>query len=491
MNHPCSVIAVDLGAASGRVILVHFDGMTVDVQEIHRFPNRPVLIQGHLYWNIASIWEGIRTGIQTAKAQAGKIASIGVDSWAVDYGLLDGNGELLGFPFAYRDHRTDGVMERVIGRLGQESIYAGTGIQFLPFNTLYQLVAHRELRPIQFEVARLFLMIPDLLHYWLCGEKVGERTNASTTQFWNSQIQNWSRAILNQVGISVDLLPSVVGAGTKLGILSPDLAREFGPIPVVAPATHDTASAIAAIPVQNKTDWGYISSGTWSLVGLELARPMITPTAMASNFTNEGGVLGTTRFLKNVMGLWLLQECLRLWESNGQDAPLTEALESAQRSEPFRTLINPDHTSFLAPDNMIESIQSYVRATDQPVPVSIGEITRCILESLVCRYVLVFQEAMMLTGCHLQVIHIVGGGSQNHLLNQWLADALCLPVVVGPCEATALGNAAMQLVGLGEIQTLAEVRHLILQSIETVRFEPQSQATPAWNEAVHRMTMLP
>jgi rhamnulokinase len=480
-----NVAAVDLGAESGRVILARFDGRQVTLEEVHRFANRPVALHGHRFWNILSLWNEMLAGLRKACQLAGSLDGIGVDTWAVDYGLVDAGGFLQGQPFQYRDQRTDGVMQRVWTRVPREQLYARTGIQLLPFNTLYQLVAHEEMQPGELSHAHRLLMIPDLLHNWLCGSLVSERTNASTTQCWDPVAGAWATDLLAQLDLPTRMLPPVVEPGTVLGPVLATLQGELGQARVIAPATHDTGSAIAATPVSSSAGWGYISSGTWSLVGVELPKPLISTEALAANCTNEGGVFGTTRFLKNVMGLWLLQECQRQWERAGHATDYETLLADVDGVPPFSALVDPDDARFLAPADMPAALNAFLREHGQTPLQAPAAFARCIMESLVLRYRQVFQQISALTGTRLNGIHILGGGARNVRLNQWLADALAVPVIAGPYEATAYGNALMQLVGLGELHSLAEVR-AIAQNAPTRIFEPQTGHSAIWHEAAQR-----
>ncbi len=484
-----TMAAVDLGASSGRVLLARFDGLGISLEEIYRFPNRSVTLRGHRFWNILGLWDDTLNGLRKARRVAGTLDSIGVDTWAIDYGLVDTHGFLLGQPFQYRDSRTDGVMEQVFARLPREVLYQRTGIQFLPFNTLFQLYAHELLQPGELARAHRLLLIPDLLHSWLCGSQTSERTNATTTQCWDSIAGAWVTDLLDRLAIPTTMLPSVVEAGTELGKVLPEWRSDLGTARVVAPATHDTGSAIAATPVSLPGGWGYISSGTWSLVGVELARPIITPEAFAANFTNEGGVFGTTRFLKNVMGLWLLQECQRQWTSDGHVMDYDMLLADVDAVTPFTALIDPDDARFLAPENMPGAINTYLVEHGQAPLQAPAAFARCIMESLVLRYREVFHQIVELTGTVINEVHVLGGGARNARLNQWLADALGVSVIAGPYEATALGNTLMQLVGLGELRGLAEVR-TIAQNTPTQDYSPRDAGREAWNEAGQRLSAM-
>ncbi len=484
-----TMAAVDLGASSGRVLLVRYDGRQLSLEEIHRFPNRPVTLHGHRFWNILTLWDETLTGLRKARQVTGMLDSIGVDTWGVDYGLVDAGGFPLGNPFQYRDHRTDGVMEQVFARVPREVLYQRTGIQLQPFNTLFQLYAHERLQPGELAHAQRLLLIPDLLHSWLCGSQTSERSNATTTQCWDSNAGEWVTDVLDQLGIPTAMLPTVVEAGTELGKVLPEWRSELGTARVVAPATHDTGSAIAATPVSLTGGWGYISSGTWSLVGVELPRPIMTAEALAANFTNEGGVFGTTRFLKNVMGLWLLQECQRQWTRNGHVMDYDTLLADVDAVKPFAALIDPDDARFLAPEKMPDTINTYLVEHGQaPLQVP-AAFVRCIMESLVLRYCEVFHQINELTGTVINGVHVLGGGARNTRLNQWLADALGIPVIAGPYEATALGNALMQLVGLGELRGLTEVR-AIAQNTPTQSYWPRGSGREDWNEAGLRLSAM-
>ena len=484
-----NIAAVDLGASSGRVLLARFDGQQLSLEEVYRFPNRPVTLRGHRFWNMLGLWDDTLSGLSKARRAAGTLDSIGVDTWAIDYGLIDRHGFLLSQPFQYRDVRTDGMMEQVFARLPRADLYQRTGIQFLPFNTLFQLYAHAQMQPGELEHAYRLLLIPDLLHSWLCGELVSERTNATTTQCWDSEASAWALDLLAHLALPTAMLPPVVEAGTMLGEVLPSIQSELGQTHVVAPATHDTGSAIVSAPITSADGWGYISSGTWSLVGVEIQRPLITAEALAANFTNEGGVFGTTRFLKNVMGLWLLQECQRSFAHAGLVTDYDTLLADVDGIPALAALIDPDDARFLAPEDMPATINSYLREHGQAVLSAPAAFARCIMESLVLRYCEVFHQVSALTGTKIQQVHVLGGGARNARLNQWLADAMDVPVIVGPYEATAYGNALMQLVGLGELHSLAEVR-AIARLVPTQVFTPRMAHIAAWREAIQRFGML-
>jgi rhamnulokinase len=486
-----NVAAVDLGAESGRVMLARFDGASVSLEEIHRFPNRPVRVRGHLFWDVLDLWREVLAGLRRARAAAGALDSVGVDTWGIDYGLVDAQGLLVGLPYHYRDQRTAGMIAALEASIGRERIYSTTGIQFLPFNTLYQLAAHARQQPAQLEAAHRLLLMPDLFHCWLSGEQVAERTNATTTQLLDATAGRWSAPLLGAAQVPEQIMPPVVEPGTMLGPALPEVQAELGTgVRVALPATHDTGSAVAGIPVSHGASWAYVSSGTWSLVGLELERALISSAGLAANFTNEGGVFGTTRFLKNVMGLWLLQSCQRQWEAQGQGQPITPLLAAAAEEAPFGALIDPDDPIFLAPDDMPAAINGWLVTHGQQPCQSPAAFARGICESLVIRYCQVLRNASALSRQRVEVIHIVGGGSQNILMNQWLADATGTPVVTGPAETTALGNALMQLVALGELGTLDDVRAVAGRSSVTTRFEPRPAEREKWDEAASRLAQL-
>ncbi|MCO5185517.1 MAG: rhamnulokinase [Anaerolineae bacterium] len=465
-----TVLAVDLGAESGRVIAVHFDGQRLSLEEQHRFANPLTTINGTLYWDFLYLWRQITAGIERGKAL--HPAGIGVDTWGVDFGLLDVQGNLVGNPVNYRDSRTDGMMERAFVAVPKADVFAQTGIQFMPINTLYHLLSMVESASPQLAIADTFLTVPDLLNYWLTGTKVCEFSNATTTQLFNPRTGTWATEMLATLGIPTHIFPEIVKPGTRLGV--------YESIPVIAPATHDTGSAVAAMPTDTE-DFAYISSGTWSLVGLEVREPIINAAALAANVTNEGGVYGTYRLLKNVMGLWILQQCRRTWQTQGRDFSYAELVTLAQAASPLAALIDPDDTRFLAPGDFPQAVQAYCAETEQTAPNSVGAIVRCVLESLALKYRMVLDTLRDLTGKSVEVLHIGGGGIQNQLLNQLTANATGIPVVAGPIEATVMGNAIVQLITLGEIADLQQGRQIVAHSAELQRYEPQDHAV--WQAA--------
>jgi rhamnulokinase len=479
-------LAIDLGAGSGRAVLGGVGDSALMLRETHRFHYAPRRVGGRLRWDFDRLLEGIRIGIRSAHALAreldGRLDSIGVDSWAIDYGLLDEDGRLLEEPICYRDERTEGVMEAVCARLGRDEIFRRTGIQFLAFNTLYQLVAHaRDGWP---PGAARMLLIPDLCHHELCGSLVTERTNASTTQLLRADDGRWDETLFARLDLPLALMPEVVAAGTELGTLSApqQSALGVGPLRVVAPATHDTGSAVVGTPLQ--PGWAYISSGTWSLVGVERDAPLLGDRVAAANFTNESGAFGTVRFLKNVMGLWILEACVREWEAAGRRQDLPELLARVDAVEGFAGLVFPDHPRFFNPPSMVAALRASLLETGQAAPDDPVLLTKVILDSLALRYASVLATIEDLTGQAVPGIHIVGGGSLNAYLNQATADAAGRPVLAGPVEATAAGNILAQAIARGEVSSLAEARRLLGQSVQPRPFAPRRAA--AWEEAARR-----
>lgn len=467
------VAAVDLGASSGRVMLAEVGPDVLELRELNRFWNGPVRVNGTLHWDVLQLYRSILEGLHLA----GRLDSIGIDSWAVDYGLLDESGRLLGNPVHYRDARTDGVMERVLGSVPAAELYGVTGLQQLPFNTIYQLAAEQ----LPADAATL-LMIPDLLAYWLTGEIGVERTNASTTQLYDVSTRDWSDGLLSRLGIARRLFPALREPGDVIGTVLPDETGLAPGIPVIAVGSHDTASAVVAVPAVGER-FAYISSGTWSLVGLELDAPVLTDEARDANFTNEGGVDGRIRFLRNVMGLWILQECQRIWG----DDDLPELLREAAAAPPFSVLIDPDAPEFLAPGNMPARIEERCRATGQEPPRSRGATVRCILESLALAYRRTLRTAQTIAARDVDVLHVIGGGSQNELLCQLTADACGVPVLAGPVEASALGNVLVQARALGEpFPDLDAMRALVRATHSLRRYDPQGKPAD-WDAAESRL----
>ncbi len=476
-------LAFDFGAESGRAILARLDGGVLTTQEIRRFKNEPVEYGGSLHWDVARLWWEVRQALATLEET--QLAGIGVDAWGVDFALLGEKGELLQNPYHYRDARTAGVMEKVFRKVPKEEIYRMTGIQFMPINTLYQLFAAVRETPSLLKAARQLVTIPDLFHYWLTGKAVCEFTNATTTQLVNPLTRTWARELIERLELPTHLWGDIVEPGTFLGKLLPGITRNsaWGETAVIAPATHDTGSAVAAISAGEGT--AFLSSGTWSLVGTEVDQAVITSEALRLNFTNEGGVCGTTRLLKNVMGLWMLQRCRQLWRMQaGYSYEHSELMELAAHEESFCCLVDPDHESFLRTADMPTAIDQFCSRTHQPAPKAPAGYARAILESLAFKYRVVLSSLEKLTGKRVEQIRVIGGGAKNRLLNQLTADATGRTVLAGPAEATALGNVAIQMLAAGTVSSLKEVREIIERSYPAEVFEPLD--TEKWNRQAER-----
>jgi rhamnulokinase len=462
-------LAFDLGAESGRAMVGVLDGGVLTLREVHRFANDPIRQNDSLRWDIVRLFEEIRRGLDLASEN--RLQSVGVDCWGVDYALLDAAGGLLEQPYHYRDRRTEGVMESVFERVPRERIYAATGIQFLSINTIYQLAAACRHTPEVIDAARSMATIPDVLNYWLSGKLVSEYTIATTTQMVDARTRTWAADLLNEIGLPGRLLQPIVEAGTVIGTLRPTALTTAAGIPIVAPACHDTGSAVASVNASAPV--AFLSSGTWSLLGTEVREPVITSRALALNFTNEGGVYGTTRLLKNIAGLWLLQSCRRRWQSRGEVFSYETLIAAAQDDRrAFRALIDPDDPRFVNPEDMPVAISEYCRQTGQPQPDGPASFTRVILESLAFKYRAVLESLEELTGHRFEEIRIIGGGARNRLLSQWTADATGRTVTAGPVEATALGNVAVQMIATGAVGSLGDARAVIERSFPVERFEP-------------------
>ncbi|HEY2826023.1 MAG TPA: rhamnulokinase family protein [Pirellulales bacterium] len=488
-------ISIDLGASSGRLLAAQFDGKHLTLEELYRFENAPVVRGRQMHWDLAGLWRHIQTGLRTAREKYGdNIHSIAVDTWGVDFGLLGPGDELLSDPVCYRDSRTDGMMERAFAIVPREQIFAQTGLQFMQINTLYQLLAMKLQNSPLLETAQSLLMMPDLFHWLLTGVKANEMTDATTTQFFNLRSGRWATELLNRFGLPTHILGTVIQPGTKLGPLLPQVAAAMGleNVQVIAPGTHDTASAVVAVPAfsrpNERPDWCCISSGTWSVMGVELPKPVINEKCLSLNFTNEGGVGGTTLLLKNIVGLWLVQECRRIWSAGGSKYSWDQLMHAAAATKLLVSFIDPDDPAFLAPVDMPAAIQSFCQRTKQCVPVEQGSIVRCALESLAMRYRRTLESLEGLMGGQIQTIHIVGGGAQNRQLCQMTADACQRRVVAGPVEATAIGNALIQAVAAGEIGSIAQAREVVRRSFPVEEYRPQSSA--AWQDAYERFLKI-
>jgi len=486
-------LAIDLGAESGRVMAGLWNGKTIRLEEVHRFPNGPVSLGDSLRWDVVRLWAEIQHGLTLAARKHGKaIVSVGADTWGVDYVLLDRRDEMLGQPYAYRDARTNGMMEKAFRRVPRAEIFAQTGLQFMQFNTLFQLLAQQRANPGLLEAAHALLLMPDFIHWALCGSRVVEFTNGTTTQCLHPLKRDWATGLLKRFGLPTHLFPEVVPPGTNLGVLRPGLAERTGlrKLNVVAPPTHDTASAVAGVPTANtgKPDWAYISSGTWSLMGAEVKQASLSARTQELNLTNEGGLDGTYRLLKNIMGLWLVQQCKRSFDARGRNYEYGQLAQMAAKAPALRSIVNPDDARFLNPPDMPKAIQDFCRETRQPVPKTEGELVRCAYESLALKYREVLGWLEELTGNRIEVIHVVGGGSKSGILNQFTADACQRPVMAGPVEATALGNLLVQVRASGELSSLAETREVIRKSSKVATCRP-GQAS-AWEEAADRFAEL-
>lgn len=466
------VIAVDLGADSGRVIRVWLEDGRLQSEEVHRFPNTPVIAGEQIYWDILRLWHEVTAGIDKAADGA---ASLSVNAWGVDFALLDRDGRLVSNPVHYRDSRTNGAMEWVFERVPRREVFERSGVQFMQLNTLYQLASlARDHSPL-LGAAATYLGLPDLFNYWLTGQKAAEFTHATTTQFYNPRANDWDRDLLRAVGIDSDIFPKIVPPGTRLG--------DYKGIPVILPASHDTGSAVVGVPLFSPNA-AYLSSGTWSLIGVEITDPVINDASYEANVTNEGGVYGTFRLLKNVAGMWLAQQCRATWRGRSAEYSYDQLTGLAEQAEPFRSFVNPDDPSFLPPGDMPARIREFCARTDQPVPETEGQVMRTIYESLALKYRGVLEHLSALSGQPIPRLHIIGGGTRSALLCQMTADAINRPVVAGPIEATAIGNACVQMIALGWIDDLAAARGIISKSFPLTTYEPKQVAQ--WDEVYQR-----
>jgi len=488
-------LGIDLGAESGRVIAGLWNGKKIRLEEVHRFPNGPVHLAGSMRWDVLRLWAEIQNGLVLAAKKYGRaIVSVGADTWGVDFVLLNKQDEILGQPYHYRDARTRGAFGRAFKKVPRAEIFAQTGLQFMELNSLYQLLAWHQHSPALLDAADCLLFMPDFFHWCLSGSRVAEFTIASTSQFVHPLKRNWSFGLLKKFGLPTHFLPKIVPPGTALGALRPSVAEQTGlaKVKVIAPPTHDTAAAVAGVPTANtgKTNWAYLSSGTWSLMGVETPKAALSQRALELNFTNEGGVNFTYRLLKNIMGLWLVQQCRRSFEARGAKHSYADLVRLAAEAPPLRSLVNPDDPSFFNPEDMPAAIQSFCRKTGQPVPETEGALVRCALESLALKYRMVLGWLEELTGDQIEVIHIVGGGSQNNLLNQFAATACERPVLAGPVEATGLGNLLVQVMASGEVSSLAQLRSVVRNSCKVRTFEPDSRSADVWRAAQARFAKL-
>ncbi|MBC7348414.1 MAG: rhamnulokinase [Candidatus Aminicenantes bacterium] len=476
---PHQFLAFDLGAESGRAMLGRLEDGRLKLRELHRFPNKTLYLENHLHWNIYYLFEEIRKVLQDCRKNGLEITSLGVDTWGVDFGLLDARGNLLALPYCYRDRAFPAAMERYFRTYSPEELYGLTGIQFLPFNSLFQLYSLLAENPELVRSARRLLFTPDIINYLLTGKQASELTIASTSQLLSPFSRKWLPQLLDRMGLDAAILPEINQPGTSLGRISGWLLDDGLPeIEVIQVASHDTASAVAAAPGEGQ-DWLYISSGTWSLVGVELPEAVVSAESFAANFTNESGLGRTIRFLKNVTGLWPLQQCRRVWSRSSQ-LSYEQLVDLAARARPFQLYLDPDAPDFLNPENMVEAINNYARRTGQKEPADTGTTVRAILESLAFKYRLVVEELSRLTGRSFRTIHIIGGGSRNQLLNQFTAEATGLRVLAGPDEATSAGNVLVQALAAGRLRSRQEIREVVRQSFEIKEFIPEEPGT--WSE---------
>jgi rhamnulokinase len=487
MTNTRNYLAVDLGAESGRTIVGTLDNDRLSLTETHRFRNGPVRLPEGLHWDVLRLWSEIKAGLGISSEKFNKhLDSIGFDTWGVDFALLDSQGALLSNPFHYRDERTDGMLEKAFKRMSRAEIFSNTGIQFMQINTLYQLLAMSMGQSPLFEIAKTFVTIPDLFNYWLSGEITNEFTNSTTTQCLDPRKRDWAAPVLDAMNIPAHLFGPIIESGTPIGMLLPRVAEETGTsgIQIIVPACHDTGSAVVAVPAQNQ-DFAWISSGTWSIMGAEVREPCVNDKALEYNFTNEGGVFGTWRLSKNIMGLWLVQECKRTWAHMGEDLSYDEITRLASEAKPFLAVIDPDDNKFFHAGDMPERIQKYCADANQTVPQTKGEIIRVALEGIALKYRWVLERLEELTAKHLDPIHIIGGGTKNHLLNQFTADVTGRTVITGPVEATAIGNILMQAIGLKDLDSLAEARGIVRTSFTPKVYEPKP--TTGWDETYSRL----
>lgn len=482
-------LAFDLGASSGRAILGTLKDSKLELTEIHRFKNQMSQIHGNYFWNIFNLFDELKTGLKKCIAEYNiQPYSIGIDTWGVDYALVDSDGYINGLPFAYRDHRTDQAMEQFFKQMNREETYRLSGIQFMQFNTLFQLFASVKTNFSGLKTADSLLFTPDALNFLFTGIRKNEYTIASTSQLLKPGKPEWEPNLFKAAGVSMSLTEDIIQPGIVLGKILPEISEQTGSkqIPCVAVGSHDTASAIVSVPSNGK-NWAYLSSGTWSLLGIETEEPLVTDKSLELNFTNEGGVEGTTRFLKNIMGMWLIQECKRIWDDEKQIS-WEEIVKLSEAEKPFKCLINPDDSGFLNPGNMPDAIQKYCKRTNQHIPLSRGEIARCIYDSLVLKYRYTIQQIESITGEKIEVLHIIGGGANNKMMNQLTADATGIPVFAGPTEATAIGNILMQIKAAGIVENLSEARNIVRKSFEVINYQPNPEID--WNSAYKKFTEL-
>jgi len=483
-------LAFDFGASSGRAILGSISDKGISLEEIHRFSNQPVNLLGHIYWDFPYLFDELKKGISlTAKQGIKDINGIGVDTWGVDFGLVSKDNQLLGNPFAYRDSRTDGIMERAFDLMPKEEIYSHTGLQFLQFNSIFQLFSMVEENNSFLKICDRLLFMPDLFNFFLTGEKVSEYTIASTSQLLNAEKKEWEKTIFDQLNLPEEIMPEIIKPGSVIGKLLPGIKNETGisETDVIAPACHDTGSAVIAVPATTK-NCAYLSSGTWSLMGIEADQPIISKDTLDNNFTNEGGANNKIRFLKNAAGLWLLQRCQSIWKEQKKNYRYEELFNRAKEAIPFKCYVDPDDPLFLNPPDMEKAIVEYCKRMKQANPENVGEFVRCILESLAFKYRFLLDKINLLIDEPVEILHIVGGGSLNSLLNQFTANATGICVIAGPAEATALGNIIIQAITKGDLNSVEDGRKLISRSTELKEFFPEEKET--WEEKYQEAKLI-
>jgi len=486
MKGKAKFLAFDLGAESGRAVLGSLDNDALVLEEMHRFFNVPVRVFDSLHWDVLQMFQEMKKALEIYVEKYGsKLDGIGFDTWGVDYALVGSDDSILGYPYHYRDKRTDGMMEEAFKIVPKDEIFRITGIQFMKLNTLYQLLAMSLVKSPILEVTDKMLMMPDLFNFLFTGRKVSEFTIATTTQFYDPNVKDWSKDLFEKFGLPLNILPEIIPAGTEIAPMLPSMRDELGleDVPIIAPACHDTGCAVAAVPAKGD-NWAYISSGTWSLIGVEIVKPIINDLSLKYNFTNEGGVGNTYRFLKNITGLWLIQQCKATWESEGQEFSYSEMVKMAEEAKPLVSIIEPNYEPFLSHGDMPKRIIDFCKDTGQTVPETKGAILRCALESLALKYRWGIEKLEEIIGKRIDTIHIIGGGCQNQLLCQFTADATRRNVLAGPVEATAIGNIIMQALAKGYVKSIEEARELIGRSFEVIRYEPESGSE--WDEAYGR-----
>lgn len=484
---PAKFLAFDFGAESGRAILGILDRKKICLEEIHRFPNKQINVSGHIHWDLSYLFGELKKGLKSAARKGhGELLGLGVDTWGVDFGLIGKDDRILEDPFAYRDKRTEGMMDRAFQLISREEMYARSGIQFMPFNSVFQLLSVVESESALLDKIETLLFMPDLFNFLLTGQKLSEYTIASTSQLLNAKKRDWEPGIFEKLGLPIHIMAPIIQPGTSVGQILPEISQEtdISPVDVIAPASHDTASAVAAVPAQS-ANWAYLSSGTWSLLGVEVNEPIINEKSLKNNFTNEGSVDKKIRFLRNTMGLWLLQKCMKDWEKKGESHDYDELTRLASGAEEFRSVVDPDDHSFLNPPDMPGAIAEFCKKTHQPVPEKKGEFVRCIYESLALKYRFLVDKINTMCAEPVELLHVVGGGSLNEMLNQFSADAAGLRVIAGPAEATAVGNIMVQAIAKKILNGIDEARRVVSRSFPLKSYEPENQ--DKWNSVYEKV----